>query len=298
MNISQYLHTDGTIDAEALEPLRQLLQTYPYYHAARIMLVRLLFQQHDSSYSSELRRAALYLPSREAIFQIVEEKQFKPKAGNPILSGATVSRKAVSQLPSERATAAQRTDSLIAGFLNTLPSDGTPATAAERRLARPIDASQDYVGFMLQQEENERRLAAQEAARQSRQESNATAPKQPSVIAAEQLSTTDHVAPSPRRSDDLMDSFINDKGDKRIRLRDTDEGELQKPTLINDSTSGQGAFTEALARIYIKQGKFDHAIEIIQRLSLKYPKKNSYFADQIRFLEKLLENQRFSKGGN
>ena len=51
-------------------------------------------------------------------------------------------------------------------------------------------------------------------------------------------------------------------------------------------------FTETLARIYIKQGKYAKAIEIIRRISLIYPKKNRYFADQIRFLEKLIVNER------
>ena len=51
-----------------------------------------------------------------------------------------------------------------------------------------------------------------------------------------------------------------------------------------------GYFTETLARIYIKQGRYSKALEIIQRLNLVYPKKNRYFADQIRFLEKLIIN--------
>ena len=50
--------------------------------------------------------------------------------------------------------------------------------------------------------------------------------------------------------------------------------------------------TETLAGIYIKQGKFENAIKIIRQLSLKYPKKNRYFADQIRFLEKLIINNK------
>jgi hypothetical protein len=45
-----------------------------------------------------------------------------------------------------------------------------------------------------------------------------------------------------------------------------------------------------LARIYIKQGRYSKALEIIRRLSLENPKKNAYFADQIRFLEKLIVN--------
>jgi len=52
----------------------------------------------------------------------------------------------------------------------------------------------------------------------------------------------------------------------------------------------QGYFTETLARIYIKQGNYNKALEIIQQLSLQNPKKNAYFADQIRFLEKLIIN--------
>lgn len=49
-------------------------------------------------------------------------------------------------------------------------------------------------------------------------------------------------------------------------------------------------FTETLARIYIKQRRYEKAMQIIQNLSLKYPEKNVYFADQIKFLEKLIIN--------
>ena len=49
-------------------------------------------------------------------------------------------------------------------------------------------------------------------------------------------------------------------------------------------------FTESLAHIYIKQRKYERALEIIKGISLKNPEKNIYFADQIRFLEKLIIN--------
>ena len=48
--------------------------------------------------------------------------------------------------------------------------------------------------------------------------------------------------------------------------------------------------TETLAKIYIKQRKYSRALEIIQSLYLQFPEKNAYFADQIRFLEKLIIN--------
>ena len=43
---------------------------------------------------------------------------------------------------------------------------------------------------------------------------------------------------------------------------------------------------------YVKQKRYDRALQIIKSLSLNYPEKNIYFADQIRFLEKLIINNK------
>ena len=48
--------------------------------------------------------------------------------------------------------------------------------------------------------------------------------------------------------------------------------------------------SESLAKIYIQQRRYAKALEIIRKLSLNNPEKNVYFADQIRFLEKLIIN--------
>ena len=70
----------------------------------------------------------------------------------------------------------------------------------------------------------------------------------------------------------------------------TSSDELTEEETIKEEEEDDSCFTETLAKIYIKQHRYDKALEIIKKLSLKYPKKNAYFADQIRFLEKLIIN--------
>ena len=52
--------------------------------------------------------------------------------------------------------------------------------------------------------------------------------------------------------------------------------------------------SESLAKIYIKQHRYEKAYEIIHSLSLNFPEKSIYFADQLRFLQKLIINQQYN----
>jgi len=50
---------------------------------------------------------------------------------------------------------------------------------------------------------------------------------------------------------------------------------------VNSITKEDGLASESLADIYIKQGKYDKAIEMYRKLSLRNPQKNAYFARKI-----------------
>lgn len=52
------------------------------------------------------------------------------------------------------------------------------------------------------------------------------------------------------------------------------------------------SLSESLARIFIKQRQYQRAYEIIEQLNLNFPEKSVYFADQLRFLRKLMLNQK------
>jgi predicted Zn-dependent protease len=45
--------------------------------------------------------------------------------------------------------------------------------------------------------------------------------------------------------------------------------------------------TETLAKVYLEQKKYKKAIQAFKILSLKYPEKSGFFADQIQAVKKL-----------
>ena len=95
----------------------------------------------------------------------------------------------------------------------------------------------------------------------------------------------------------MIDSFINKTEEGTVDFVVKEE-EISSPTSEQDETEesvdeildDESYFTETLAKIYVKQQRYSKALEIIRKLNLNYPKKNAYFADQIRFLEKLIIN--------
>ena len=90
------------------------------------------------------------------------------------------------------------------------------------------------------------------------------------------------------RGQELIDGFI--RGD---RLARPDDGSRQSPDgapVASDAELDDSYFTETLAKIYIRQHRYEKALEIIKKLSLKYPKKSAYFADQIRDVEQMIIN--------
>jgi hypothetical protein len=104
------------------------------------------------------------------------------------------------------------------------------------------------------------------------------------------------------KGQELIDNFIeNENKQRRRRLspdvkineeKDPEDEKKTEPDTDEKASLDDSYFTETLARVYISQRRYDKALEIIRVLSLKYPEKNVYFADQIRYLEKIINIKR------
>ncbi len=91
----------------------------------------------------------------------------------------------------------------------------------------------------------------------------------------------------------IIDSFLEQGGGKLSLADAADSEEEEAPhndvTLENDNDDlKEGFYTESLAKIYIKQGNYSKALEIITQINLNNSSKNPYFADQKRYLEKII----------
>jgi len=63
-------------------------------------------------------------------------------------------------------------------------------------------------------------------------------------------------------------------------------------TPMDEQLASDKEISESNAKKLIKEHKYKQAIEILTALNLNNPKKSVYFADQIRFLEKVIANSK------
>lgn len=87
---------------------------------------------------------------------------------------------------------------------------------------------------------------------------------------------------------ELIDQFINSS--PKIKIKPAEES--LKRNLADDNTlAPESLMTETLARVYVEQKNYKKAKQAYKILSLKYPEKSGFFADQIRAIEKLQDNK-------
>lgn len=85
------------------------------------------------------------------------------------------------------------------------------------------------------------------------------------------------------KDDDILDKFIREEPQIRATVSDKLDNENKARKSSEDMND---LVSETLAQIYIDQMLFHKAIDTYKKLSLKFPEKSTYFADQIRELEK------------
>ena len=240
-HLIDFIRRPNSMDQQTISMLRNMVDEHPYFHSARILLLQALYKHHSPQFDEELRVSAPLLPDRQAVFHLTEEPNYQKNEERRKFN--------TDDMETDKS---QRTNLLISDFLEHQPKEPM------QNVRYPIDATQDYIGFLLQNEAQDE--------------------EQPDV---------------PMNGGGVVEDFLNQEPARIVLNRNDVPAEIpEEKEEKEEKEEDNEILTETLAGIYIKQGKFENAIKIIRQLSLKYPKKNRYFADQIRFLEKLILNNK------
>ena len=84
----------------------------------------------------------------------------------------------------------------------------------------------------------------------------------------------------------IIDRFI----ENNPKISPVEKGKITV-TPIKEHTSDSSLMTETLAKVYLEQKKYENAIQAYRILSLKYPEKSGFFADQIKRIQILQKNK-------
>jgi hypothetical protein len=95
----------------------------------------MLYQMHDPTFDEQLRRAAIYVPSRKTLFQMFQAPSLTPESPSKRTSRAGETEEGGST----------RTAALIDSFLDTLPTQ-------QHNAPRIVDATVDYMAYLMQME--------------------------------------------------------------------------------------------------------------------------------------------------
>lgn len=156
-----------------------------------------------------------------------------------------------------------RTISLIDNFLTYGGIETGEDYGQERNMPTVVDLTNDYASFLMQQEASNKNGAD------------------------EKLNSADE----PKlKGAELIDTFIAEtQGKQRFEMPEMDDQEFESPEFSDED---EEIYTESMVNIYIKQGRYQQALEILRKICLNNPKKSSNFAAQINLLEIILKEKK------
>lgn len=300
-----WMEDPSLLSEDTLPELGKLVETYPYFSTARLLYLKNLAVVKDIRLEEEIKKMAVYFPDRRKLFNWLEGEKYglKPQ-------------------PLHKETAAVGdTFSLIDAFLssNADPNPEEKLPVADSPLVFHPTASSDYIHWSLSEaeEKTEEAVPAPQLQHQDLIDSFLREDEQKATVGLSRLirkepqnsplvknhSASEKEPPSENAAVEQKKEIRPEKPGEAERAEESGKAqafeeakEAKTPESIREldeshaKSLSDSYFTETLARIYVKQKRYEKALQIIKNLSLKYPEKNVYFADQIRFLEKLIIN--------
>lgn len=271
--ITYLLQNPGAVSLEQTAALKEVLQQYPYFQAARAVRLKGLKNSNSLYYNKALKITAAYTTDRGVLFDLITSEEFNQ---NQIAEQIRKHEQQEKELAEE--TSEKEEENL------------TLDKALKMKLR---ESEQVFDPDLFRKQEKEEK---QEARLQIGKPLDFSKEENHSFSEWLKLSTATPLErdeePSEEKDDefksrkfDLINEFIA-KNPKIAPVKSSKKTNLAEENLI----SPEALMTETLARVYLEQKNYKKAIQAYKILILKNPEKSGFFADQIRAIEKLQEN--------
>ena len=296
------------ITVEHTSDLRGVISKYPYFQAARALYLKGLKNKESFKYNPELKITAAYTTDRSILFDFITSEVFNQNEISQIIKQNSESLKDiivndVDDISVNKSVAIddalkqhiKDTEGVLDPFLfeekvniekvNQFISDinespKLPIIDVDVQNIKPTPEATLNLGKPLEFDKSETHSFSEWLKITNfkpivRKEKNGP---MASV-------NNEKDKPSISQKFELIDKFI-ETNPKIIPSK-----EVTKVHLVNNEEGHhEGFMTETLARIYLEQKNYDKAIQSYKILSLKYPEKSGFFADQIKAVKQLQEN--------
>lgn len=334
MNKQQFYHwldNPHLLNEGTLKTLTEVVQEYPFFQAARMLLIKNLHNIEHIRFNGELKTCAAHIANRRQLFELVyksksrpsadainldagiEEVQMKgapsagnltplspvvPKAVDLIVGNPPKQPDEIKVLPQPDADSSiQAAQSMVVDYFEVtddIPSFEVSKTKATQTGKKVEDSillpSADLLGYDLPLQSSAYLLEQELPPIDLTDEENYSFSDWLNYMRQRKVVAPSETLRQPSKGLDLIDNFLN-QDSFRIVPKPIETASKIEDKVKQSVSENEDLLTETLASIYIKQKHFHKAINIFEKLRLKYPEKNTYFATRISELEKLSKTQ-------
>ena len=257
MNAQEYNNLIGNYDPsneEQRKAFEKITYRYPYFQSAYAHYLKSLKVQEQYNYNLILKKTSVLSPDRALLHHWLEDNQGK---------------KSTEIVENKTSTAPVETQ-------KKFPEN--PTTVKEK--------VNDRLDSIVERKEKEQSKIEKKVSKKKKQE-----PKTMSFADWVIYSSKGKIKPQVSKSslDDkikLIDTFLENQPKIPPVRQDQPKVDLSESNEFNRDE----LMTETLAKVYLQQKKYKKALYAYKILSLKYPEKNSFFADQIKHIKQLQQN--------
>jgi hypothetical protein len=303
MNRNDFLNLiehSGPADRHTIAEINELISIFPYFQSAYMLLLKGLQNTSDVKFENQLKAYAMHIADREALYYFLKKESETREEPEITLAQQPTPYSDSTDTGQTVIESAKNSDDLINEIEKNLEDNLTSESGKGHSVVIYSDEDingSDAAVFIIDEESGsvEEKVIYMDPGFSVSEETDlleleTEESKQPGSGSGFTDVSRDEseVKPDVRQGQsDLIDKFIiaNPRIEPVKEKTETPNEDISKSFVEKK----EEFVTETLARIYVNQGYYSRAIDIYEKLSLKFPEKSSYFASQIEKVKDYLK---------